>query len=1382
MTIALFTTQLKAQTLEFWGVTSTGGEYNAGTIYSTDTNGNNHTVRYSFKRVFGDKPEDGLLLASNGKLYGMTNYGGTSLGGINQHAAGEIYEYDPATAKYTPKVDFYTSKAGLLPYGSLIQATNGKLYGLTSRGGYPGNGTLFEYDLAKDTIVSKAEFSRTLGGEPKGTLLQANNGKLYGVTEKYGTNSDGSLFEYDLVNDTLVILHHFDDTASGRYASGTLTQIRNGKLYGFTALGGRYDDGVLFEYDLAKDTFIKKVDFYEKTVGGNPVGAFLLENDTVLLGACSKGGSQSSGTLYKYYPTIDSFVVMHEFQGKLQGQAPNGGLMRLGNGKLYGGTLWGGANGDGILYEYDPVKDTLINLMDFEDGMTGDDYSGRMVQVGGDKLFGICSRGGLFNKGTLYEYHLGDSLLEKKLDFGGYPHGHSPQGRLTPDTNGYLCGTTIMGGPNNNGTIYRFDPVHNTVEVKVHLDYKTTGNSTYESPILASNGKFYGATAYGGKYTYGTLYEYDPEKDTFSVKVDFRFTTNGRNPFGPLLQTSTGKIYGTTYNGGSNKLGVLFEYDIAKNTLTKKVDFDKSVLGNKPRGGLFEAVNGKIYGTTSSGGASGGGTLFEYDTATNKAIAKVPFNGSGRGSIPHSGIIADSNGVFYGVTNNGGTRNFGVLYEYHPKNDSFVKKVDFVDTITGSYPRSKLIQGANGKLYGVTLRGGQHKYGVLFEYEPRTDSFVRKFDFDTRVGFPNGGLIETDLCYPTFDTVDTLVCVSYTSPSMKYTWSQTGSYLDTLVNYDGCDSIITINVFIKRNEVTLDTSACDSMRSFSGKYLWDSTGTFVDTLTNVFGCDSVLTVNLTVHRKSFDTLTISSCDSLVSPSGGQVWKLSGSYNDTLVSIYGCDSILTVHLTIKPSSFTIVDSAVCDSMQSFSGAATWTASGTYTDTLTNAIGCDSIVQVNLTVLKSHVTIDSSVCDYMNSPGGNALWDTSGTYFDTIPNAAGCDSVIQVNLTVLNSRVTLDSAVCDSMPSFSGSGVWRTSGTYIDTIPNQKGCDSIIKVNLKVLANKSTLNLNVCDSLPSFSGNTVWRTSGTYVDTIPNAAGCDSVITVNLKVLNTQSTIDTVVCSGMQSLSGGATWSMSGTYIDVIPNKAGCDSTVTVHLTVLNTQSTFDSTVCASMLSPSGNYLWDSSATYLDTVQNHKGCDSIITVNLLVLNSRSAYDTTVCDSLVSVSGKYVWKTSGTYFDTIPNVLFCDSIMKIDLTVNNSTVTLIDTIIRSPITLSDGTMVSKTGIYPDTLIGFQNCDSILIYDVTDASSVSYVSSSSMVMVYPNPSKGLVTVETKTPKLTMRVYDGLGRKLMTLPIDEPTKTSLRLDTGVYFLEFQSPEARSREKIVILE
>lgn len=283
-----------------------------------------------------------------------------------------------------------------------------------------------------------------------------------------------------------------------------------------------------------------------------------------------------------------------------------------------------------------------------------------------------------------------------------------------------------------------------------------------------------------------------------------------------------------------------------------------------------------------------------------------------------------------------------------------------------------------------------------------------------------------------------VICDSnYLSPSGRYLYTQSGLYTDTLVNASGCDSIITIDLTINpRYQERRIVSSCDSFRSPSQRYNWTLSGLYTDSLISQQGCDSLITIDLTVNYSSFRRLTISACDSFISP-GGNIWRTSGQYIDTLSTLRGCDSIISIDLRVAPSDTDSLHVSACNSYQSPSGKYTWTRNGTYLDTLPNRWGCDSTLLIDLTVNRSSAgVLRETACGSFLSPSGKYTWYQSGTYGDTITNQAGCDSIMVVSLTINQANTAVvqenDSLTAQAM---NASFQW----IYCDSsqIPNAQG---------------------------------------------------------------------------------------------------------------------------------------------------------------------------------------------------------------------------------------------------------------------------------------------------------------------------------------------------------
>jgi hypothetical protein len=365
-------------------------------------------------------------------------------------------------------------------------------------------------------------------------------------------------------------------------------------------------------------------------------------------------------------------------------------------------------------------------------------------------------------------------------------------------------------------------------------------------------------------------------------------------------------------------------------------------------------------------------------------------------------------------------------------------------------------------------------------------SEVQKF---TYTGSSTGSTTQTSLC-------------RYTGPSGIYTWNRSGTYKDTIPNSVNCDSIITVNLTITGNTThSFSATACDFYLSPSSKTFWTKSGIYTDILPNKAGCDSIISVNLTVKYSNSQNVIVNSCGPYTSPSKKYVWTTSGDYVDTLKNKGGCDSTIQIKLNVNSASSSKIIVRQCDSYKSPSGKYTWTVSGSYKDTIPSFVGCDSVISIDLTIIyHKRTSINVVECEKYMGPSKKYTWLKSGIYKDTIPTRAGCDSIITINLTIhynSSSFVTLKS--CEKLKSPSGKYLWTASGIYEDTIKNNAGCDSFMTIDLKINGKTSAVQFkSSCISFISPSKKSIWTKSGKYLDTITNRNGCDSVLTINLTI--------------------------------------------------------------------------------------------------------------------------------------------------------------------------------------------------------------------------------------------------------------------------------------------
>lgn len=263
------------------------------------------------------------------------------------------------------------------------------------------------------------------------------------------------------------------------------------------------------------------------------------------------------------------------------------------------------------------------------------------------------------------------------------------------------------------------------------------------------------------------------------------------------------------------------------------------------------------------------------------------------------------------------------------------------------------------------------------------------------------------------------------------------------------------------------------------------------------------------------TIDTTRCGNLILNS--QTYTTSGTYTQVLTAANGCDSTITINATIKQPSFSTTNVTTCDSLR-WNGVK-YTLSGTYTHIQPNKVGCDSTATLNLIINNNGSTLITSSCDSLRWNG--VKYTTSGTYTFTGTNIAGCDSIATLVLTITNPTTSITNYTECTATSYTWNTVTYTvPGTYTYSTTNLANCDSTATLNLKFgTPSTSTTTKSACNS---FLWNGTTRTSsGTYTFNTTNAAGCDSTATLFLTIGNTLTASVTIVNQNkLQAVSSGS----------------------------------------------------------------------------------------------------------------------------------------------------------------------------------------------------------------------------------------------------------------------
>ncbi|NUN99466.1 MAG: gliding motility-associated C-terminal domain-containing protein, partial [Saprospiraceae bacterium] len=555
-------------------------------------------------------------------------------------------------------------------------------------------------------------------------------------------------------------------------------------------------------------------------------------------------------------------------------------------------------------------------------------------------------------------------------------------------------------------------------------------------------------------------------------------------------------------------------------------------------------------------------------------------------------------------------------------------------------------------------------------------------------------------------TFDEDICEGeiFTFNGTPYTAS--GTYVETFQSSNGCDSIVTLNLNVIQPLTTLlNIGICTGQTYSVGPNTYDTQGTYVNTLVAASGCDSIVTLNLTVADilEGFGAVEI--CEGEVYSAGGMNFTATGLYDIPSVTSTGCDSIFHLDLTVHPIPVTNLVESICDDESFTVGTSTYTTTGVYQNTLTSlATGCDSIVNLNLTVLNTpDVTLNISICDGESFTVGTTPYTQPGTYTQTFTATNGCDSTVTLNLVILNVPVTnLVESICDGETYTVGTSDYTTTGVYQDVLVAANGCDSIVNLDLTVLdVPETNLNELICDGETFTVGTSSYTVSGVYQDVLVAANGCDSIVTLNLTVAPIPVTnIVTSICNGATYEVGNSSYSATGMYSDTLTSAVGCDSIVNLNLTITSFyQINLVESICEGETFTVGTTIYDETGMYSNMFVAQDGCDSFVNLNLTVLPVPVTDLTeTICDGETYTVGTSDYTVSGTYQDILVAANGCDSIVNLVLTVNPVFVTDLTEFICDGESYSVGSSsYTVSGVYQDILTASNGCDSTVNLNLT-------------------------------------------------------------------------------------
>jgi uncharacterized repeat protein (TIGR03803 family) len=381
---------------------------------------------------------------------------------------------------------------------------------------------------------------------------------------------------------------------------------------------------------------------------------------------------------------------------------------------------------------------TYSVLHDFSGYAGGSEPVAGLTMAGPGNFYGTTAYGGSQDAGTVFNLrHAGSGWIVTFLYAfqGGYSDGAEPDAPVTIGPDGSLYGTTYEGGSARCapgcGTVYKLTPPPSFcrsascpwTETVLYFFQDTDGAGPAGGKLIFDQaGNLYGTTYYGGTNGWGTVFELTPSSGSWTETVLHSFSgdEDGFFPWSGVISDSASNLYGTTESGGANSAGTVYELSPSGSGWTKSTlfSFDGQSQGNGAVGGVVMDAQGNLYGATTSGGPANGGTAYQLSFSHGQwnytLLAALPQADRGPLDTP----TLDAAGNVY-LTSEGAPGN-GTVLEVSPSGEGWQLTVlHAFDGSDGSWPTGSVIFDANGNMYGTTSLGGTNgNNGVVWEITP----------------------------------------------------------------------------------------------------------------------------------------------------------------------------------------------------------------------------------------------------------------------------------------------------------------------------------------------------------------------------------------------------------------------------------------------------------------------------------------------------------------------------------------------------------------------------------------------------------------------------------------------------------------------------------------
>lgn len=589
------------------------------------------------------------------------------------------------------------------------------------------------------------------------------------------------------------------------------------------------------------------------------------------------------------------------------------------------------------------------------------------------------------------------------------------------------------------------------------------------------------------------------------------------------------------------------------------------------------------------------------------------------------------------------------------------------------------------------------------------------YDQDMRTSTDCGTTYKLELAVgkPFEKTTDAYLCDGEIYPWRGFEYTKPGIYYDEYKTAEGCDSTYQLNLKSCRKYNYSEAHAIcrGEYYQWRGKQ-YSEPGIYWDSLTTIYGCDSVYRLDLTVESQFFKEENDAICEGEKYDWRGRVLSEAGTYYDSLLTNGGCDSVYVLHLSVIRRYQAEEYASICEGQTYTWRGKDYSQPDTYRDYYTTHDGCDSVFVLHLTSNPTFLHREKAyIC------GGDAYkWHgkvltEAGVYRDTFPSVSGgCDSICELTLGLAdNYYFEEEYSACDgSYYSWHHQEISQ-SGIYWDSLRTVYGCDSVYRLNVIFhpvfhFVTKDT----ICAGETYAWRDSVYAIDSIYYNQLATIEECDSLFELRLTVLPTYNLSETrYFCRGETVSWHNRELTKEGIYVDSLVSSIGCDSIMQLELIELPTYSIhFYDTINQGQEYEWQGTVYRESGDYQTYLSTTDGCDSILMLSLTVLPRYYFTERdTICEG-----ENYLWQgeqytESDIYVKAYQTIHGNDSIYELHLIVMPAyNLSESRYICQGEIYKWHGYELSSPGEYVDSLFTINGCDSVCMLSLHDAPTYSF------------------------------------------------------------------------------